>query len=1678
MKSIQKRGIIFLIAVFVTSLLIGGSTRMPLINEDDNFYLSNYTTFAPGDVAKLNLYSYSPSNKKFAFKLLKIDDPVRFFTLLDQSNSRYAFDIWGKDKVLLLKYTSLVKEWDYKPSAKNNYNSGEISIGKIDEPGIYIVQAIRNDKVGYCAIVVTNYAMVYKNNQKEILAFIADAKTGEFAKKARFDFYQKGKQIGSKIADNEGLLFAILSEFKGIENSNIQLFGYSGDEIILSDPYFYFNRSQNEYLTAYIYTQQPVYRPSQEVNFKAIFRNKKGNEILNAPEMKFDVSVKSPKNKEVYSGQAETNEFGSISGNFILGGEADLGSYSIILTKDGMSYYGSFTVEEYKKPEYKVTVATDRNQYANGDKIAATVSADYYFGSPVKNASVQISIYRQNYWRPWWYWSEWSWFYKGFRNDRYFGGQQELIHQESGVLNENGKFEFSYKVESDKNYDYQYIISAQVTDASRRAITGSTQAFVTRGSFTISTSPDKWFFQQGKDVKIKVNASDFSDKPVQTDFRVIINYPDDPKSMRMKSLSDTIFAKTNQAGSAVVTFNPKHDRIGYFNYRVIAFDEKEREIEAASSFYIGDVNDYYYQRTNAGLEILTDKDSYEKGDSLIAYVFLPNNNQELLLTYETDKILSYKKFKPENNSFEIREKLTDKFSPSFNISISFIKDRMLYQTTKLVGVLAKDKFLNITLNPSKEIYKPSEQAEYEIIVKDYLGNPVKNTEVSFGIIDESIYAIKEDETQPIETFFYSPQYSYLPTYNSLQSGYFSSYSRSATYIDKNYFSYKEDDVKHKGKLYGKIIIENEESIPQGLFVILTGERYYYTAKVDSLGNYKLENIAKGNYQLFISAGVGGMLLIDDVKISGEKKYNFTIKEDQKQQIEDMIAQGVGGMGEGEENASGIFVRGGRQDASPMVSEMSLADGKLTKSESKDKSAYVQADVRTNFVDALIWKAHVVTDETGKAKVEFKIPDNLTTWRTTVRGITKQTDVGQKVNKFISRKDLLVRMETPRFFRQDDEVVISTIVHNYLSSAKTTKIEFTSDKLKLVGSKINSKGFEDSKFSSKKIYEVEIPANSELRIDWKCKVDYPTGEATLKASALTNEESDAMEVKVQIIPNGVKVIEPLVADYSNFNLNENLEFSIPNDVDLRSATFSFALNPSLAGTILKSLDDLAGYPYGCVEQTMSRFLPTIIVANTFKEINAPLKSQTIEELPKYVEAGLKRLYDFQHSDGGWGWWTNDQTHPYMTAYVIYGMSLAREAGYDINESIFYNGINNLKSQIENAKPDLDETTLSYMLYSLSTAMKNQSYDKDNYIEIINILLRKDLKSYPLSLIAITLKNMNDDQKAKDVITKLKKQVSEEKSFAFWGGEEWHYRWQNDNVQGTAFAVKALLYVEGNSDLISKAINWLMKKKQGYSWRSTQETSIVLFALTDYLKITKELDPDYSVKVFLNGKEVAQKDFDKNDIYKESPSFKFSNTDLKKGKNVLRIEKSGKGKLYFSGINEYFTENLSDIKHDNGFKIRREYYVLETGEKDGHIIYFKKKFDGTVTSGQDIFVKTFVESKSENLDYFILEDMLPSGFEVVKDMDKYFIDGENNYQNYYDYYYDYMPPWRWHYADREYRDEKVAFFVTSCQSKMEFSYIIKAQIPGEYKIMPAQGYLMYYPELNGFSDVVSIRVEDVK
>ena len=50
-----------------------------------------------------------------------------------------------------------------------------------------------------------------------------------------------------------------------------------------------------------------------------------------------------------------------------------------------------------------------------------------------------------------------------------------------------------------------------------------------------------------------------------------------------------------------------------------------------------------------------------------------------------------------------------------------------------------------------------------------------------------------------------------------------------------------------------------------------------------------------------------------------------------------------------------------------------------------------------------------------------------------------------------------------------------------------------------------------------------------------------------------------------------------------------------------------------------------------------------------------------ELKKQIEAGLERLYDYQHDDGGWGWWQTDDSHAFMSAYVLAGLSQAKQIG---------------------------------------------------------------------------------------------------------------------------------------------------------------------------------------------------------------------------------------------------------------------------------------------------------------------------------------------------------------------------------------------------------------------------------
>jgi uncharacterized protein YfaS (alpha-2-macroglobulin family) len=1663
-------------------ILILQSSSSHSQSKDVNFNISTNSIYFPGEDINMNMYSYDYGNKKdgrksiaFEISVLKIKDIDAFYS---KQSSRYNLDVLSKDSLNLLYLTEEVSSFKKTLSSKRDY--GYLYINetipiKVNSKGAYLIQVKSGNKVAYCGFIISDLGMVSKAGNNSMLAYVVDRRSGNPISNAQLSFYIGTNQIGAgKTMD--GMFYQTVTDEVKVntgsdEDSKPMIIGKHNDDIVLSDAYMFFGYNQNKYYT-YIFTEQPVYRTGSEVNFKGTIRKNTSSGMEPLSNKELTVIIKDSKNSEVYKELVKTNSNGSFDGSYKIDENGALGDYYIYANIDeNNSYSAPFTVEQYKKPEYKVTVTTDRNQYFGHDELKAEIDARYYFGSPVTEATVEFNIYKVRYYKPWWMFSEYSWWYSDYyenQDDNQKFNGAEFIYSGSGQLDSEGKLSIDYKINEDfksedrgyydwyrpyyNNSDYKYIVQAKVTDKSRREISGNTTAFVTRGGFSLTAKTDKYIYKPSETVNITVNAFDFADKPVETEFEATVyktNWNRD-YSKEDKDLKQTIKGSTKIDGKGIVSYNiGSSDAEGSYLVEITSKDDRANIITTTANFYVSTGNMWWYYNQSGGVQIIPDKESYKVGEVCHALILITNPDANVLITTNTDDILSYKVQKFSGISSMIDIPITEKYNGGFEINVNYVFEGQFYNTSKNVLTIPEEKFLTVQIEPSQLIYKPKETGQLKVRVLDNYGSPVRNAEVSIGVVDESIYSIKEDNTKDIRKFFYGQRSTGVST------GYISnnnSYGQSRLITIYERFNLKSTNDKDLGTVKGSLL--KEDGTPVQYAVIVINEDYM-AALTDIDGNFEFR-LPEGEYEIQVysdSKSKDGTVEIE-VNKGSIKVVNLKINDDNEiRGIEDIASTTSGVIKD--EAGNEINIRGGRTNETAIIVDGVLTHSPMSEMKKSDNVQLVNPDVRSDFRDAIFWSPYTVTDGEGYAIVDVKYPDNLTTWRITSRVITEDTKVGQMVSTVITRKDLLIRMETPRFLQENDELVISTIVHNYLSTEKQTKVKFTGENVFLMDE------------SNERT--VSIAPNTDVRLDWKIRVIQPIGEAKLYSEALTDEESDAMEVKVPLQPKGLKITETAIADFSDQNKTETKILNIPTGTDLRSSEITIAVDPSLASTLLTSMDELIGYPYGCVEQTMSRFLPTVIVANTFKDLNIPVSDAMAKDLPLMVTKGLQRLYGFQNSNGGWGWWQNDDGNPFMTAYVVYGLNIARSAGYDVSDGVLKKGISSIKRQLKST--DTDATTTAYMIYVLAGINEK---DKDYLGEEISKIRSSEINDYARSLIALSWKLIGDNSKAEETLSELIKNVKQTgEGAAYWEGLQFHYRWQNDKVQTTAMALKALVNIDSKSELKDKVVRWLLTQRQGTSWRNTQETAMIIYAMTDYLKTSNELNPDYTVRVTLNGDIVFEKRMTSADVYLKGVPVVIQNEKLKTGENEIRIEKSGSGKVYFSSTLNYYNSLNTISANEEGFRVEREYFKLEKYPSyiEDKITYKKNYFDGNVKSGDEILVKLRVHSKSEDYQYFMLEDPLPSGAEVIKDDWAFKIEGENNYEGY-GYYY-----WRWWYADKDIRDDKVTFFATYIgKGVYEFSYIMQVQIPGEFNINPAQGMLMYYPEVNGNSENLVMKVTD--
>lgn len=1725
-------------------LAIAGTMPIEQAKANNEFFMRVNKVFTSQDSVEVYIDRGWRYRRKDAFEadiwLYKAKDIQSF---LEANNAQLPGPGKELPKLALQKHFEEIRQWQ-QTSNKNS----KIELGLLEE-GLYILEVYAYGNRIQMPVVVSNTMIANRTVKNQSIVFLANSFTGRKV--------EDMKVVYSEQVDGKPIIFQPLGEglysytsTKEIERkSNEEYFyAYKGDKLAVSRGYINYTSTEDEKPEGYIYTDRPGYRPEQTIYFSGVLRMKDGQRLVPITDS-VTYTLMYGSNDKLLKKKVALSEDGLFSDSIRIDKSWKLGDYEIIVSKKQLPRYMwnwqgglscEFVIQEYKKPEYEVSVSFDREQYVLGDKAVATIKADYFFGSPVKEAAVEYSLVRERmhvpYWRRYAYW----WWYDGYYSYR---NEKEVIARSRGRLNKDGEFSVVFDIErpdGETAKNYKYTLVANVIDASRRAVTGSASATASWMPYLLSVNSEEYYYDVDEEATITASVTDLQERPIkqQVHFKVTQRTWDYVEGYITKVFKEEALLTDAKTGLAQLKFTP--EKPGYYQVEAV-LQEGGKKLEETASFYVFNENSWWNWDNNGGsISIMTNKKVYQRGEKVEVNI-MTEDAADILFVANNHEVLDYKVIslsKPEpplkeaaaqkgtSTSYELDLSMAKPYGP-VELAVAYVKDGTYHYKKEEIIVIPTEQYLDVSVSFDQAQYKPDTWAEATVKVLDAAGNPVPNASVSLSTADEAVYFLYGDKSGDIRQKIYQQKEISSWTSQTHNEFYYSEYSLAASMIQLamkyqdhkgevgKYFFFNHRDKKWnlrrgnyldsnlvstiKGFVVdastGKPLSEAKVKIGKkefktnkyGIYAVKGFEKGYVTVEIEHEGKkFKLEDIRFGNLasivlHVALAKGKEHIQLNkneeikkrgDEGKLKDAYKYLFGDELRTMYPIEPNMVE-VYDDEEVEEEIEDemLFSSSGGDDWGGGGAEAIAASAPSSRNALRpDRPTFKKATIRKNFKDAIYWNPSVKTDAQGNVKVKIKLPDNLTTWRTLAKVVTKDSKVGQAMAKVVVRKNLLVRMETPRFITTNDRMLIATNIHNYLNEAKKVKVS-------LVANGVEVEGTEQI---------IRVAANGEKRIDWPITAPWLL-KAQLTVEALTDEESDAMRMEVPVQPNGLEMLLSKAA-YNQGNSATEIAFDIEQSIDLNTASVELSIAPGVTAALLSSMDDLIGYPYGCVEQTMSRFLPNVLVSNTLKKVGSRYSSNIdAEELQKMVAQGTKRLGELQHNDGGWGWWRDDETHPYYTAYVMFGLKLGKQAGYDIPEALYENGLEALRRQVAGKAAKNDQTLEAYqMMVAMHCGLLDQ-WDGSR-LDMQNLD-----NAYEAALWMQAALMKGDQALASEVKDWLMKNVKEDvKGTSYWGGQRYYYRWQDDRVETTAHVVRALAMQNPKNPMLGPAAQWLMMQRKGKSWHNTRQTAMTIFGLNEL--ISQELDVNARMSVYVNGTMIKSLQFGGNqaadgDLLLQAETIEASikplmehsegYSVLKHGKNTIRLLFEGEGRAYANAQLRYFMEkggsNLSTLRKEAPFAVRRQYFKLKPKSLAGKLVYEKEPIaESKIQSGDVILVKTVVNAK-EKRENVLIEDPIPAGCEFVQQKDPYIIVGEEEYSDGFDGGWGSGSFWSNWYTHQEYRDNRYAMTITYLtQGKYEYSYLMRAQIPGLFQVNPAVAQLMYYPEVRGFSEFSELEI----
>ncbi|HEY0076529.1 MAG TPA: MG2 domain-containing protein, partial [Abditibacteriaceae bacterium] len=411
----------------------------------------------PDKAAKINLNTRNLKTIKFTAYRVQLE---KVLTQPDKLNDfGIQFTEWQRNFGSIANarqfFGEKVADWNFKTKDKGNYQGVYETIDTpLKELGAYAVIAESANVRSARLLIISDLAILKKTDRDEALAFIADARTGAPVNGANVILKETYGDFDNQNNDRErvsiargqsgevGFFTKKLVKGHNIYSQNVQAFAWMGNRYAMTGRTYYGGYGDNqEEAKVYSYTDRPVYRPTQKIYFRQILtRRVTGGDQEPMKGVPVRVTINNPKGEEIYKQTLTSSEFGTINGEFVLPTETPLGEYHVQAyveqTKQNVAASGGsrFRVEEYKRPEFQVTIDAPDLAVKPGETVAAKINAKYYFGSPVPNATVKYTVRRSSWWANYHFPHPYEWLYSYWGVGDYDTGRRNIGGEGAGEI--------------------------------------------------------------------------------------------------------------------------------------------------------------------------------------------------------------------------------------------------------------------------------------------------------------------------------------------------------------------------------------------------------------------------------------------------------------------------------------------------------------------------------------------------------------------------------------------------------------------------------------------------------------------------------------------------------------------------------------------------------------------------------------------------------------------------------------------------------------------------------------------------------------------------------------------------------------------------------------------------------------------------------------------------------------------------------------------------------------------------------------------------------------------------------------------------------------------------------------------------------------------------------------------